>query len=380
MIDLPKSSRLLKPLVIGTVLLGCGAYGTLMSRAQEPAGANQPVLIQRQKIALTSAETYRVAVQLEPIRSVTITAEFDGRVDVIAAQIGRLVDPDFELLRLDDRRSHLVLTKSRAGKVVADTRLRISQVSKDADQILLAEAEAKLAEAEVSLSEYDVANASVRAPYKGTILEIHVNQGEHVKTGQRLVTFGDLTAMKCRLPVDRDKAKTGAAAPLTVEAQNATGKVNAILPLPDSAKQLRDLAVSVAVAEVEIDNARGQFQVGQLVFTELIPKFPVARVPLESVKTAEAGGRVVQVLRENVVQDVPVTLHGQIGDQEVFVSGSFSERDEVIRTSSVVLSDGMTVKPSSADRFASTNNSTAGGAKNAQQKPADKTKPNAAGF
>jgi multidrug resistance efflux pump len=374
------SNRLANRVIVGTLVVVTGVTAAMVGRAQEAAKANQPVLIQRQSISLTSAETYRVAVELAPVRSVTITAEFEGTVETLAAKVGRVVDPDFELLRIDDRRSHLLLTRARASKTVADTKLRLAQIGKDADQILLAEAETKLAEVEVSLAEYDLTHASVRAPYKGTVLEVHVSEGERINPGQPLITFGDLKQVKCRLPVDRAQAKIGATASITVEAQNATGKIGAVLPLPESVKQLRDLAVSVAVAEIEIDNAQGRFQPGQRVFSDLIPKFPVARVPLESVKTAEAGGRIVQVLRENVVRNVAVTLHGQIGDKEVFVSGSFSEHDEVIRSTSVVLADGMAVKPSTADRFANATSKNGSRTTNTQQKPSTQAKPNAAGF
>lgn len=357
----------------------CCVAVTLVGHAQDNAGVNQPVLIQRQSLALTSPEVYRVAIQLEPIRSVTMTAEFDGSVEAISAKVGQKVAPDFELLRLDDRRSHLMLLRAEASEKLAATKLRLAQISKNKNQLLLAEAESNLAKAEVNLAQYDLNHASVRSPYAGTVLEIHISQEQQFRAGDPLITFGDLKQLKCRLPVDRTKAKAGATTALTVEAQTASGKIGAILPLPDSSKQLRDLAVSVAIAEIEIDNAQGQFQPGQLVFTDLIPKFPVTRVPLESVKTADAGGRVVQVLRENVVRDVAVSLHGQIGDQEVFVSGSFSEHDEVIRTTSLVLTDGMAVKPSSADRFAKSNKG-GGNKTNPRQQQTNGAKVNAGGF
>jgi len=62
------------------------------------------------------------------------------------------------------------------------------------------------------------------------------------------------------------------------------------------------------------------------------------------------GQRKVQVLRELVVRDLPVTLMGSVGVERVFVSGPFADGDEVIYESSHLLADGFPLKPGSGGK------------------------------
>jgi len=52
------------------------------------------------------------------------------------------------------------------------------------------------------------------------------------------------------------------------------------------------------------------------------------------------------VVRQLVVRDIPVKLMGQVGSARIFVSGPFSEGDEVVYESSHQLGDGFQLKPS----------------------------------
>lgn len=257
--------------------------------------------------------------------------------------------PQTELVALENERLELAHRRALAAVDVAEGQLRVARKSGEPEQIQLGEAQVALAQAELALSDFDRNQTSLRAPYEATVLKVHVQTGQEVRRGDPLVTIGDLTSLVCRVPVDRKSVKPGQTMTLTIEDTAVVGLVQSIEPVSEDQQRLRDLAVSVAMAVVSVRNSDGKLDRGQSVFPHIVPHDPVARVPLESVSTSTAGSRIVQVLRDNIVRNVPVVLHGQIGKSDVFVSGPFTENDHVITSSSIELADSTVVKPSAVD-------------------------------
>lgn len=337
-------------------LVGLLLTSVVFSQSTDPApqaSGPQPVIIQRTMIRLTQPDDYRLASQLEPGQRVTLTAPFDGVLRAVAAKPGTSFDFQGELATFDGRRLTLLLTRAQAAKRLAEVELSQAKVANNAQQIALAEARLNLANADLNVAEFDRQASSIRAPYACTVMNVHVEVGERVRAGDPIVTVGDLQTLTCRIPVDRKTVEKGQAIRVTVEDASATGEVLAVLPLAESQQKFRDLAVSVAMAEITFTNRSANLKAGQAVFPDLLPEDPVARVPLTSLKTGQSGNRVVQVLRNHVVRHVPVRLHGQIGKEDVFVSGPFTEHDEVIISASVELADSTAVQPSTPERFGS---------------------------
>ncbi len=366
---------------LSTLLAG---LAPVLVTAQDNA---KPVVIQRRQISLTPAEAYRVPLRLEPIRSVTIYAPFDATVKSVVEKLeGRAVDQQFELLRLDNQRVDLAAKRAIAGKTVAEQEMRIARANSNADNLKYAEAKLAFADAEVALAILDQSAASVRAPYAGNVMRVLVQEGQQVRAGEPLLTFGDVKKLKCRLPVDREVVKVGATIDLMVEAQTVKATVETVTVLDAEHDKQRELAVSAATAVAIIDNNFGEWHPGQVVYGPLSPTGPVASVPLTSLKTGQSGDRVLPVLREGLVRLIPITLHGQVGKTSVHVSGQFTERDEFVISSSTDLADGMAVRPAGAGVVAAAKSGSgpaAGAQPGANQKPdvpnAPK-KPGAAGF
>lgn len=311
------------------------------------------------------------------MRSVTILAPFDCVVKSIDAKEGRAVNAQVEILRLDNQRLDLVTKRATAARDVAQSELRVARTSNSAEQIKLAEAKLLVAEADWSIAVFDLAAASIRAPYAATLLRVHVSEGQQLKAGQPLVTFGDVSKLKCRLPVDREVVKEGAILELTIEAQSVKALVESVTVLDPEHDKQRELAVSAATAVAVIESGSGGWHPGQVVYGPLSPRGSVLSVPLPSVKTDASGSRMVQVLREGVIRNVPVTLHGQMGKEAIFVSGQFSEHDELVLSTTQELADGTTVKPAAANAA----NAKAGGTNAAPAgTPAAPKKTNSAGF
>lgn len=354
-------------------LFAC-VVAALSVRAQE-GGGPEPVVIQRKKLALNAPDRYRIPISLSPSRKVTLTAAFDGVVKSIDVKVGQVVKPQVNLVRFDSERIKLVRNQAIAAKAVAEIELKQAKTARNSDQIKLAEARLALAEAELELAQFDESQTSVQSPYDGSVLKIHVQHGQRVQKGASIVTFANLSQLVCRIPVDRKSVAVGQSLELTVEDTTVDGSISAITELDASQQALRDLAVSVATAEVTLANDTGDLADGQAVFAALVPSDPVTRVPIESVSTASAGKRIVQILRDHVVRNIAVTLHGQVGTRDVFVSGAFSEGDEVIVSSSVELAELTSVRPVvvqsarlGSGRTASTKAVPAAGAKKATPK------------
>lgn len=327
------------------VLLQCLNASINAVFSQQSAGP-QPVVIQRRMIRLTPADAYQFAVSLEASRQLTVRAPFDSKVKSVTAKAGAEVLPQTELVALESERLELAHQRALAAVEVAEGMLRIARKSAQPEQIQLGEAQVALAQAELALSNFDQNQTSLRAPYEVTILKVHVQTGQEIRKGDPLVTIGDLSNLICRVPVDRKTVKRGQTITLTVEDAAVVGIVQSVEPVSEEQQRLRDLAVSVAMAVVSVRNTDGKLARGQSVYPQIVPHDPVARVPLESVSTSTGGSRIVQVLRDNIVRNVPVVLHGQIGKGDVFVSGSFTENDHVITSSSIELADSTVVKPS----------------------------------
>ena len=372
--------RILLPVVSLCVVV---AAVLVVAQEKEPAEAPtgpQPVIIQRRAVELSSPDRYRVPLQLRPAREVVLTAPFAGVIKSVEAQPGSKAEAQFELAKIDSERLKLTRERAVAARTLAELQLRQATITGDKAGIALAEAQVKVADAEVRLTDYDEKQTALRAPYGGSVLDVFVQPGQRVQSGDPILSFGDLSQLRCRVPVERTTSKPGSEIPLNVEDQTVSGRVESVVALTTELQVLRELSVSVALADIVIDNPVRKLREGQAVFAPLIPKNPLTRVPLEVVRTASSGKRIVQILRGHVVRDIPVSLHGQDGKEEVFVSGPFTEHDELLLSVSANLADGTAVRPSSADRFASSDSggTTSSGAP--KQSPATKKKAGAAGF
>jgi len=344
----------------------CGQQGT---------GSPQPVVIQRRLIRLTPPDAYQFAISLTASRQLTVLAPFDCTARTVSVSAGRKVLPQTELVALESKRLELSHQRATAALKVAESLLRIARAGGKAEQVQLGEAQVALAQADLALSTFDSAQTSLRAPYEATVLKVHVQEGQAIKAGVPIATIGDLTMLECRVPVDRKTITIGQTITLTIEDAAVAGLVQSIEPISEDQQRLRDLAVSVAMAVVSVRNADGKLAEGQAVYPNIVPNDPVARVPLESVKTTTGGQRVVQVLREHIIRNVPVVLHGQIGQGDVFVSGPFTKNDDVIISASIELADSTAVKPSAVRASAS---GAAGSVQSAT--PTQPKKTGAAGF
>ena len=325
------------------------APGTVNVQDAKPADAGpDTVQIKREAMKLIDPKTYHVGLHLEPVESLALAAPMDAVVSSVAVQSGQKVDAQVEVVRLDKTELDLQVERAKADVRATTVELRKAKAGKDADAIELAEARHAATEAILKLAQHRLDRIAVRTPMAAQVFRIHVVPGQVVRAGEPLVQVGNTKQLKVEIPVDRKEAAPGKAIAIKIEDQTIQAKVRDLLPLAPRFEPIRDLVDSAASAIVIIDNDKGTFSAGQTVYASLIPRNPVTEVPNTAVANTADGGRRVQVVRDDVIRDIPVQILGQIGADKTFVAGAFASTDELIASASKELADGTRVKMMSA--------------------------------
>lgn len=312
----------------------------------------QEVTVKREALRVVDQREYKASLHLSPIRSVDLVANAEGVVRTVLVKPGQKVKPQTEAARLDDARANLLLKRARANLQATMLEKKVAQSKNDADLTAIAEARLDAAQAEVELAQQRIDQLIVRAPFAGEVVGVHVAEGQYVRAGERLATVIDASQLQVEVPADRGSVSAGGTFEIKVEAAAVKGKVEAVLPLGARFDALRELASSPCSALLTVDNAAGKLSAGQTVFAPLIPQAPVAVVSSSAVANIPDGNRKVQVLRDNVVRDVPVSILAKVGTERVYVSGWFANGDEVIVGTSRELTDGTPLRSLVAARSA----------------------------
>ncbi|MEZ5945062.1 MAG: HlyD family efflux transporter periplasmic adaptor subunit [Planctomycetaceae bacterium] len=325
-------------LIILTCTLPVFSQGTSASKASAKDDV-QTITVERQALTLQDAARYRVPISLHAARSVVVTAQMSGVVANVYRELAQDVAAQEELVRLDQRERQLEVDEKQALYLLAVATANSGKSPGENEPRTAA------AKAALDLAKLRFETTQVRSPLAGRILNIAVQEGDYVHAGSPVMTVVDASTLTTLIPVERSSTKAGDKITVQVEGKGVEAKVDAILPPPPEMEPLRDLFVSLAAAHVTIDNASGKLAVGQSVFSELIPRHPIAEVPNQSIINATEGQRKVQVLRDGFVRDLTIQLLGNVGDTHVYVSARFQEGDELIASSSEPLTDGTWLRP-----------------------------------
>lgn len=328
--------------IIAGVCLALLSNATLISTSSELAA--QELIIKREPVSLINQSRYQIPLILEPTKAIDVSTPVDGTVQLVNIQPGQQLRSQTEMLRLDATRQNYVLSKAKSALKAAQLKVDLLANSDDAQSKSLASAELEVAKADLQVAEYDLQKAVIRAPIDGTVFRVLVQPGQFVKAGDPLIAMGNTDQLLVRIPVDRNTTKVGATLEIAIESAKTTGVVQNLLPLVKDQAPLRDLVESAATAELIIDNPQAKFSPGQTVYSPLVPRYPVMEVANAVLSNGTDGGRKVQVLRENVVTDIPVNVLGPVGPERSFVTGPFSGNDQLIVSSSVPLTNGVLVR------------------------------------
>ena len=199
-----------------------------------------------------------------PARTVTLSAETDGRVASLGLKRGDNGDRGALVVRLDerDRRARIAATRAtlnqRQAEYEARERLKSSSYVADTQ---LKEARARLESARMELvrAELDLEYARIAAPFAGALLERQVEVGDFVSRGDPVATWVDNRRLVVTASLsEHDAVYVEAGQP--AEARLATGEairgeIRFVAPVAD--RETRTFVV-----ELEVDNGDGKLRAG----------------------------------------------------------------------------------------------------------------------
>lgn len=331
------------------------------------------VSIRREPLQLIAAEKFHVDLSLEPLRLQAINASANGQVLNVQVAPGEVVAVQRDCVRLDDTRQQEVVRRAKAMLEVAKIELRIAEGEGAED---LAKARVEVAEAEMKIATLDLEALNCRSPFAGLVVQQHAYPGQNVRLGDTLLTLAEVSQLTAKVPVDRANTKVGQEIEILTDQNTIKGKVTALLPPTESIAPLRQIIPGLATAIVVVDNAGGKLSPGQAIYSRLVPQEFVTMVPAEVISSHTEGRRKVQVVRNDIVRDVVVEALAQKGTDRVYITGAFSNSDELLISSTQPLKDGQKIAPADAPPTPGAATTTTSGASSPSKPPAaTSTKP-----
>ncbi|MEO0574220.1 MAG: efflux RND transporter periplasmic adaptor subunit [Pseudomonadota bacterium] len=343
-------------LFVGT-LAGCGDTAT---SAQISPNA---LLVTPYTVA--SADAYdavqRYSGQVQAARESRLGFELGGELASVLVDEGDSVDAGAVLARLDTAR--LTAVRSQAAAAVDEARSKVeladstlarltraqsfdgvSSQEVDVAQDQLAASQTALAAAQSRLTQVDidVRKSSLRAPYAGSVIARHVDEGQIVAAGQAVLEFQESAALEVRLSVTGealDSMTPGRQVTLVIGDQPVAATVSAAI----ARRNLRTRAVEVILAIDEGAPARVG-DIAQLEFSREVVQSGywvplsaltegargvwnvLAIMPAES-RVSDADQRATGATHALANRPVELLYHDE---QRVFVRGAIEAGDVIV--------------------------------------------------
>jgi len=217
-----KSMRLAFPIILTLVLTACGSTAT-------PTAIPTVVLSSNP----AAANSVSASGQVVPVQKVQLSFPLTGVAKTVDVKAGDAVTKGQTLATLDPSILEAQVKEKQAEVNAAQTqvdylkRLGSSQENLDGAQADVDKAQALLESAKATLAE-----ATLTAPFNGTIAEVDLSPAETVVPGQTVIALGDLTQFQIETTDlserDAPNVKVGQTATVSVHALNKqfTGKVS----------------------------------------------------------------------------------------------------------------------------------------------------------
>jgi multidrug efflux system membrane fusion protein len=340
--------------VAGWMISGVGGDPTILSDTSQISAPGESDALTKVQVATMHAEPIfryvSVYGRTAPARSITISAETEGRVQSIKARRGKRVAKGDVILELDMRDRQATVNQSKASVREHQTSYKAQNSLKSDGYVSdteIAETLAKLeaAKAELVRAELDLANRVIRAPFDGVLQERDVEIGDFVRSGDAVATFVDnITLIVTGTLAEQELAHISVGDEAQAElitGQNVKGIVRYVAPVADESTRTFTI-------ELEIDNESGELPAGvtaEMILTggeALAQKISPALLTLDSEGTL--GIFVVDSLQR--AQFIPITIE-RSGTNGIWVSG-LPETADVITVGQGYVNDGQVVAPSRA--------------------------------
>lgn len=243
--------------IAGFLLLAAGAAACSEGEANQSSFQLQTSQVERRNIESTVEATGTI----EPLRVVEVKSQASGEILNMPVELGDRVEQGDLLLEINPRDEENQLQQAQADLEQAEARLDVAkeqlsraQVLRDSGVVTAGELEsAKLehanarsayvkAQTSLELAREQRADATVRAPITGTVIQRQVEEGQVITStnsvtgGTTLLQMADLDTVRVRTMVDESdvgRVEPGMPAGITVEAypdRTFEGRVQKIEP------------------------------------------------------------------------------------------------------------------------------------------------------
>lgn len=311
-------------LLAGTALAGCNDAES--ADGPGAAGPERPPMPVEVVTAWTDTvvDAIRATGQIEPVQSIELKPEVEGRITAIPMREGAEVRRGAPLFRIDDAEVRQELIRAEAERDLAQqalerTRDLIAQKAASQADLERAQATARSTAATHELLRLRVARSTVRAPFAGVLGARMVSLGDYVTSSTTLVTLQTVNPQRASFEVPEryaEAVRPGQRVRFSVAAlpdREFTGVVDFVDPV------VRLPSRTIAV-KAEAPNADRQLQGGMFIeaalATETRPGAVI--VPEEAVLPLQGTNHVWVVQPDSTVTRREVTLGvRQPGEVEV---------------------------------------------------------------
>ena len=309
-------------MIVGLGIGGWYAYQYYVPQEEDDGLGELPTAIAEVRDITVSVQATGV---LQPIKIVEIKSKASGEILDMPVEMGDYVEAGALIAQIDTNILDQEIKQVEADYDSAVTRLDISKNQYERAQALFAEdlisedalensqqtytnAEAQMlrAEASLDLAKERLADATVRAPSAGTIINKTVEEGQiiasstnNVSGGTTLVQMADLSQLEVRTLVDEvdiGQVRGGQFVASKVEAFPDEEFAGEVIKIEPSAVVQQSVTTFPVLSR--IDNRSGKLLPGMNADVEIIiyRKPGVLTIPNEAVRTPQDGARVSAML------------------------------------------------------------------------------------
>jgi RND family efflux transporter MFP subunit len=349
-------TRLMKP-VLAAALLAAIAGGCGGNAAKKDAAAAGPetALLTTRDLAVVARRDVATGVPvqgtLKPLADVNLLAPFPDVIEVVLVKEGQAVRRGQELARMRMTSVTPAAASAEAQRRIAAADLRrmenlLKEGAVAERDVEVADGQLKAAEAAEALARKRLDEATVRAPFTGTIAQRYLQSGDRVGDGDRILRVVNIDELEFTASVTTDalgQLKPGAPVALTVsglDGRQVSGHVSRINATVDPAT--RQVKVYVVVPNRDHRLAGDMFASGRIVLKQASAALAV---PGAGVTTGADGKAYAWVVSNNALRRREVTV-GLRDDQNdlVEVRSGLQAGDKVVISAVEGLVDGQPVQ------------------------------------
>lgn len=346
--------------LLALTVVGISSCGNQDESAPKPA--EEVFTIQTGKVEMAAmAATLNATGTLEGVREATINSETNGKIVSVSIQNGSRVGQGAALVQVDNELKIIALRQAEAARETAEASLAKARLDMNRSETLTrdnaitksqleladlgvksAEAQLKAAQSGEAFAKRQLADATIRAPFSGTVAVRYVNQGELLNAGTKVATLIDDSKMKLKIGIselDVPLIKNGDKVIVTVDAMPDKTYEGRIVSLGTKADMARAFTI-----EVEIPNPGNQLKSGMFARAEIKREAArdVTTVPAAAVIT---NGQKTQVfVVNNNVAKLTAVKTGVVTTEKVEITEGLQGDETVVTFGQNQLKDGAKVK------------------------------------